>query len=180
MKRQPLFVVLLLLIIVVVLYREVSVEGDLPVFFIERTNSCFVEFGYGFGEKHCRHVVDVSSLDSVNNMTKECCHPLLLQNCLDSPGISTGQVVDLIENGQGEWCLNLSYMGAAKRIALGITLHPDQMTKDDWRVLPGIGESLATRIIVDRQENGDFYTLKNLKRVDGISDGKIAQWQSFF
>ncbi len=45
--------------------------------------------------------------------------------------------------------------------------------------LPGIGESLARRIVEDRSRNGPFRALQDLSRVPGIGDVKIAQLAPF-
>ena len=39
--------------------------------------------------------------------------------------------------------------------------------------LPGVGEITAQRIISDRQANGSFKTIEDLKRVSGIGDKKF-------
>ena len=40
--------------------------------------------------------------------------------------------------------------------------------------LPGIGATLAQRILEDRAENGPYPSLEDLDRVPGIGPGKIA------
>ncbi len=40
--------------------------------------------------------------------------------------------------------------------------------------LDGIGEATAAKIIADRQANGPFKTVDDLKRVAGIGDKKLA------
>ncbi|HEX5031160.1 MAG TPA: helix-hairpin-helix domain-containing protein [Candidatus Eisenbacteria bacterium] len=52
-------------------------------------------------------------------------------------------------------------------------LHPgglemDRATASDWERLPGIGPSLAARIVADRAERGPFQTPEGLLRVRGI------------
>ena len=39
--------------------------------------------------------------------------------------------------------------------------------------LPGIGEALASRIVADRQVNGPFSSIEDVKRVSGIGDKKF-------
>lgn len=38
----------------------------------------------------------------------------------------------------------------------------------EWAQLDGIGETLAKRIVADRQENGPFQSVEDLRRVKGI------------
>ena len=46
---------------------------------------------------------------------------------------------------------------------------------DELKLLPGIGETLAERIIAYRNEHGDFQSVEEIKNVNGIGDGKMAQ-----
>ena len=41
--------------------------------------------------------------------------------------------------------------------------------------LPGIGASTAAKIVADREANGPFKTIEDLKRVSGIGDKKFSQ-----
>ena len=47
-------------------------------------------------------------------------------------------------------------------------------TVDQLQQLNGVGPALAQRIIADRQANGPFKTVEDLKRVSGIGDKKFA------
>ena len=47
--------------------------------------------------------------------------------------------------------------------------------KTELDKLPGIGPSLAERIVEYRQENGSFQDLNDLKNVPGIGDAKFNQ-----
>ena len=40
--------------------------------------------------------------------------------------------------------------------------------------LPGIGETLAGRVIAFREENGDFADIEDIMKVSGIGEGKFA------
>jgi competence protein ComEA len=71
-------------------------------------------------------------------------------------------------------------MPARQRLALGITLHPDRMSRDDWQMLPGIGEKLAAQIEADRQKYGDFGSFEALDRVKGIGPAKLKALRPFF
>ncbi|PLX79671.1 MAG: hypothetical protein C0616_10710 [Desulfuromonas sp.] len=76
--------------------------------------------------------------------------------------------------------LRSGWMTSGKRMALGIPLHPNRMTRKDWEQLPGIGPSLANKIEKDRQKNGDFVSIEDLARVHGIGKARISNWNRFF
>jgi competence protein ComEA len=46
-------------------------------------------------------------------------------------------------------------------------------TKDQLAALPGIGDTLAQRILDYRQENGPFQSIADLANVSGIGDKKL-------
>lgn len=43
----------------------------------------------------------------------------------------------------------------------------------EWMQLDGIGETLARRIVADRQQSGPFASLDDVRRVNGIGPGKM-------
>jgi competence protein ComEA len=93
--------------------------------------------------------------------------------------IDGSRLVVLIEDHE---IIDIKYgwMPASQRLALGIKLHPDRMTREDWEVLPGIGARLAEKIDKDRQKNGVFRSLEGVGRVSGIGNRSIERWKCFF
>lgn len=90
---------------------------------------------------------------------------------------------DIVEVSSGaaqlsEFCMKK--MNARERMLLGIPLHPDQMDLDDWGCLPGIGPALAKRIMDDRQDNGEFYSVEAVRRVPGIGENKYNMIRKYF
>lgn len=49
----------------------------------------------------------------------------------------------------------------------------------DLTCLPGIGETLASRILEYRNLHGPFATIKGLMAVDGIGEGKFSRIQPY-
>lgn len=46
-------------------------------------------------------------------------------------------------------------------------------TSEELQRLPGVGESIANRILTYRKENGKFSAIEDLKNVSGIGDAKF-------
>lgn len=49
----------------------------------------------------------------------------------------------------------------------------------EWSVLPGIGETLARRIVAERQERGAFRSLEDLQRVAGIGPRTVERLRPY-
>lgn len=100
----------------------------------------------------------------------------------DLPGVPLrpGEALSLSDSWKETSDLTRGWMGAGQRVAMGIPLHPDRMSQEDWEYLPGIGSRLAVEVEKDRQENGDFGVLEKLDRVKGIGPKRIESWQEFF
>jgi competence ComEA-like helix-hairpin-helix protein len=75
--------------------------------------------------------------------------------------------------------LQVGEISAAKKIALGVTLDVNSASADDLALVPGIGDSAASRIVRMRIEKGKFSSLSELKNVTGIKDKKLEKMRGF-
>lgn len=55
----------------------------------------------------------------------------------------------------------------------------NEATQTDLETLPGIGPSLATRIIEYREQNGRFKQIEDIKNVSGIGDSKFENIKDY-
>jgi competence protein ComEA len=61
----------------------------------------------------------------------------------------------------------------AQEIAVKIPIN--SAWTEELELLPGIGPSLANRIVAYREEHGDFKRIEDLKKVKGIGDKVLKQ-----
>jgi competence protein ComEA len=61
----------------------------------------------------------------------------------------------------------------------GQTVNVNTATESELTQLPGVGPSLATRIVEYRQSNGPFQTPDDLQNVSGIGPSKFAKMEPF-
>lgn len=102
------------------------------------------------------------------------------ENGDDERALHNGDILEVVDSSPQHSDIIIKKMKAPERMTLGIPLDPNQMERDDWDALPGIGPKLAERIVYDRQINGDFKTIEDLLRVSGIGKGKLGKIKSFF
>ena len=116
-------------------------------------------------------VISLTNLDCVRSIQ---------QSSFPEAPVANGKRLEFSCNSLNKLEVETSWMSASHRMALGVSLHPDRMSFDDWQALPGIGPRLAERIEQDRQSNGDFDRIDRLQRVKGIGKKRISQWRKFF
>lgn len=62
----------------------------------------------------------------------------------------------------------------AGQIEVPIVININTASREQLMTLPGIGETLADRILAYRRQNGPFRTLEELLNVEGIGKEKLA------
>lgn len=76
--------------------------------------------------------------------------------------------------------ISVKKMSVAEMMLLGVPLDPAIMTESDWERLPGIGPALARRIVLDRQYNGAFRSVRDLERISGIGRVTVNRIERYF
>ncbi|MFH1146089.1 MAG: helix-hairpin-helix domain-containing protein [Pseudomonadota bacterium] len=71
--------------------------------------------------------------------------------------------------------IKLTPMSNAERYLLGIPMRLSTATERDLQLIPGIGPSLAKKVIDARRKSGCFTRKTDLKAVTGVSDAKYEQ-----
>ena len=153
---------------------------DIPLFLPSEPNYLFCELSGPDLSPGVYQLNDGLSISNVIKLTTLAPGNLLSLTERPLESLLNGARYGIFKKDQKIEIVQQGWMSAGKRIALGIALHPDQMSWSDWVVLPGIGQKLAERIHTDRQKNGDFGSLEALKRVNGVGPGRVENWKSFF
>lgn len=179
-NRQQLLIILLLVILTFHMGRVVLQGEDDPVFLYDSSNIIQVELGSGFSEQMIHQFIDGTRPLGVIKMTGLSVASDIHDSVKLHAELKTGEKIDLIVQGREVKGFKISWMSAAKRIALGIPLHPDRMNETDWKVLPGIGDGMARKIEQDRQYNGEFGSFSALQRVSGLGKKRLRSWNQYF
>ncbi|MEM7476226.1 MAG: helix-hairpin-helix domain-containing protein [Planctomycetota bacterium] len=82
-------------------------------------------------------------------------------------------------------CLGLSVVGTKEKASeaiehdIQLILDLNLATEAQLRALPDIGPQMAARIILDREENGEFQSVDNLARVRGMGPTTLNALRPF-
>lgn len=160
--------------------RESFFKEDLPAFLPLNENFVRIELSGDLVSPGVYQINDALTLEGVINLAGvKMSQDLSLSSIWNRP-LQDGERVEIIQNDPTNKSLSRGWMSASHRVSMGISLHPDRMSYDDWQFLPGIGEAMANRIELDRQKNGDFVSLQGLVRVQGVGLKSIEKWRIFF
>jgi hypothetical protein len=88
--------------------------------------------------------------------------------------LHNGPAVTLATRSDGTHHITLYRMTVPERIVLGIPLDLATMSEADFVRLPGIGPTLAKRIIEHRRLNGGTLLINDLEAIEGIGEKKLV------
>ena len=177
---QLLLIGLLLILLTVSTSRALFPPEENPVFLSDPAGRVSVELGGGFPHPGVYQIFDGMTRQDVIKMTlDDTSHDIVWLGDADLP-VRAGEVLSLTEKSTTTKEFSVAWMSASKRAALGIPLHPDRMSLEDWAFLPGIGNSLAEKIESNRQKYGDFGTFSEFKRVKGVGNKRLTTWNQYF
>ncbi|MDK9717916.1 MAG: helix-hairpin-helix domain-containing protein [Trichlorobacter sp.] len=110
-----------------------------------------------------------------------CLGELAIRSDLLSAPVQTGKTLHLLCKGpDNRAIIQYGTMKSSQLLTLGLPLDLNQVTEADLDLLPGIGPSLARRIIEIRQKNGYFKSANELLQVEGIGNKKLKQLSRYF
>ena len=139
---------------------------------IQKPDSMIVEFkgteseGIYFlpPEITCRELAAIGGLKK--SAGKKDCEPAKINN---------GTLFILSDEGK----LTQGRIPSATTLALGLPLDINRVSASDLSLVPGIGEALAAKIILLREQKNGFSSLEDLKEVPGIKEKKLNKLRSY-
>lgn len=93
--------------------------------------------------------------------------------------ISNGDLLD-VRLSNGLITVTKGSMTVAERLIMKIPLDISGMNEDDFLSLPGVGVTIADRIMEYRQKNGGLLMVEDLINVEGIGDKKFNELRKYF
>lgn len=182
LPRGTFLLVALILSGLAVMYGRgfVLEKGEPPAFFVENREGLSVFLGGGFPGPGVYQFSDGTTPQDVIKMTGLVFATDSMEKSLLTRPLVHGEALDIVVGNLQVVEVKRFWMPSSQRMALGIPLHPDRMSGEDWESLSGIGPRLALAIVEDRQQNGDFVSLDRVQRVKGIGSKRLTAWKKFF
>jgi len=181
--NRPGSLIVALVIVVLLFYVQQGILASQvsPVFFeTPKDENQFVELSGNLFTCCPHQVVEVSSAKDLCRYVNDENGKFLLLSYFTRHKLMNGQSVELNRDSEVGATIACEFMSAGRRMTLGVALHPDCMTAEDWKSLPGVGITMAKVITENRAQFGDFHTFKALGRVRGIGDKTLAGWRVYF
>lgn len=155
--------------------RQPAKTAGLTAPFVSSASVAVIQISGDIVHPGVYQVSDTNLTNSVIFVAKPlCAGDLSLRSDLLSAPVQTGKTLHLLCKGpDNRAIIQYSPMKSSQLLTLGMPLDLNQVTESDLDLLPGIGPTLARRIIDYRQKNGCFRDLNELMQVEGIGVKKF-------
>lgn len=94
--------------------------------------------------------------------------------------LETGTLLTVGKESPKEIHVKIERMAANKLLVFSIPLDLNRVSIEDLCLIPGIGESLAQKIITYRERRRGFRSVEELKNVNGIGEKKFHSFKTYF
>ncbi len=99
--------------------------------------------------------------------------------CPETP-LENGDVVNVLKSKDKVAYVRRGYMSASERLVLDIPLNINTMSLADFDKIPGIGPTLAQRIVNYRHKNGGSMQVMDLLSIEGIGENSYYRLKRYF
>jgi len=103
-----------------------------------------------------------------------------LDTVSSSTFLETGTLLTVGKESPKEIHVKIERMAANKLLVFSIPLDLNRVSIEDLCLIPGIGESLAQKIITYRERRRGFRSVEELKNVNGIGEKKFHSFKTYF
>jgi len=166
-------VCLIMAIIPFINYYNLLFSPEFPVFIDQMDNSLAIEIVAGNQQEG---VYFVGSETSFGQLLKDAG----IGAMFSSPDfkLKNGMKIN-INSESGNQNIDVTKMDGAKRLALGMPLDVNQVTKEELLLIKGIGETTAEEILNLRKKLIRFKSVNQLMEIRGIKEKKLAQIRKY-
>jgi competence protein ComEA len=92
--------------------------------------------------------------------------------------LQTGQLLRVVWKGSGGADIRVETMGAASLLVIGKKLDPNNLTKDELSLIPGMRDVFAASIVARRKER-PWTSIKELDEIPGVGPKTVEKWKAY-
>lgn len=166
-------VCLILAIIPFLNYYSLFFRPEYPVFIDQRDNSLVIEI---VANNQQEGIYFVGPEISFGQLLKDAGFDTMFS--YPDFKLSNGMKININSASENN-NINVTKMGAAERLALGMAVDINQVTQEELLLIKGIGETTAEEILNLRKKLGRFTSIDQLMELKGIKERKLAQIRKY-